>query len=196
MIAGNCYQTRPDEDDGWGTVIPLCREYSSSRSYPKTKALAAIPQDTTVGSILEVHIVKILDGYGIEVAIPSICKPGDTSYVVKSREAERFVNGIHDHKEELTSNNELLTELQGSGRSEVYEEWALPSTKETCAGLSTLLQGRHPYSQKEPFLRVRRIGKSFVLIHHMEDIWQCQFRSGTEPMSTNQTQNGTRLLKT
>ena len=51
---------------------------------------------------------------------------------------------IHDHKQELRSSNELLADLQGSGRSEVYgerkvtksfkETWASPSTKETRAG--------------------------------------------------------------
>ena len=45
-----------------------------------------------------------------------------TSYVVISWEAERFVNEIHDHKEELRSSNELLTELQGSVKSEPCEE--------------------------------------------------------------------------
>ena len=66
--------------------------------------------------------MKILDGYGTEVAIPSIASPMDTSYVVKSRETERFENEIHDHKEELRSSNESLTELHGSGRNESYGE--------------------------------------------------------------------------
>ena len=43
VIAGDYYKFRPNADDGWGSVSPLCREYSSSRSYPKTKALSAIP---------------------------------------------------------------------------------------------------------------------------------------------------------
>ena len=30
--------------------------------------------------------MKILDEHGVEVAIPPICKPGDVSYVVISRE--------------------------------------------------------------------------------------------------------------
>ena len=97
-----------------GTIIPLCREYLISRSYPKTQALAAIPEGTIVGPVLEVHIVKILDGYGIEVDIPSVEIPLDTSYVVISRETNRFVNEIHDHKEELSSSSELLTDFQGS----------------------------------------------------------------------------------
>ena len=71
VIAGYYYTIRPDEDDGWRTITLLCLEYSSSRSYPKTKALSAIPEGTTIGPVLEVHIVKILDGCGIEFAIRS-----------------------------------------------------------------------------------------------------------------------------
>ena len=60
-------------------VTPLCR------SYPKAQAWAAIPDGTLVGPVLKVHVVKILDGYGIEVAIPSVAHPMKTSYVVTSR---------------------------------------------------------------------------------------------------------------
>ena len=88
-------------DDGWGNFTPPCREYSSSRAYPKTRALAAVPVGTIIGPAIEVHIVKILDEYGIEVAIPSICRPKDTSYVVISSETERFVNEIHKHNAEV-----------------------------------------------------------------------------------------------
>ena len=58
----------------------------------------------------------------------------NTSYVVKSRETDRFVNEFHDHKEELRSSNELLTDLQRSERSEPHgEERGTNSIKETCA---------------------------------------------------------------
>ena len=66
--------------------------------------------------------MTILDEYGFEVAIPSICKPWDTTYVVISTETERFANEIHDHKEEVKSSNELLGNLQESERNERYEE--------------------------------------------------------------------------
>ena len=61
-----------------GKFTPLCREFSSSRSYPKTRALAALPAGTIIGPVLEVRIVKIHDGYAIEVAMRSICEPEDT----------------------------------------------------------------------------------------------------------------------
>ena len=122
VAAEKKYKIRPNADDGWGTTAPLCRENSICRFYPKAQALAAIPEGTIIGPVLEVHVVKILDEYGTEVAIPSIANPTYTSYVVISREAERFVNEIHDQKEELRSSNELLTELQGSVKSEPCEE--------------------------------------------------------------------------
>ena len=82
----------------------------------------------------EVHIVKILEGYGIEVAIPSIANPTISFYVVISRETDRFLNEIHDHKEELRSSNELRTDLQGSVKNEPCEERKKSSgNKETCA---------------------------------------------------------------
>ena len=101
------YKIRPNADDGWGTVTPLCREYSSSRSYPKTKDLSAIPEGTTIGPVLEVHVVKVHDGYGTEVATQSTAKLRNTPYVVISRETERFVNEIHDHKQELRSTSRI-----------------------------------------------------------------------------------------
>ena len=109
----------------------------NSGSYPKTRALAAIPAGTSIGPVIEVHIVKILDGYGLEVAFPSICKPGDITHVVISREAERFVNENHNHKEEFRSSNELLANLQETERNASYKE-----RKETRAGSLSLIPNK------------------------------------------------------
>ena len=45
VTAANCCPIRPDVDDGWGNFSLLYREFSSSRAYPKTRALSAIPQE-------------------------------------------------------------------------------------------------------------------------------------------------------
>ena len=111
VIAGNRYKVRLEDDDGWRTITPPCREYSNYLSYPKIRVLAVILAGTIIGPVQEVRIVKIHDGYSIEVAIVSICEPEDTSYVVISRETERFVNEIHDHIAEVRSSNELLEDL-------------------------------------------------------------------------------------
>ena len=106
----------------------------NSGSYPKTRASAAIPAGTSIGPVIEVHIVKILDDYEVEVAIPSICKPGDITYVVISRDTERFVKENHNHKEEFRSSNELLGNLQESERNASYEERKVTTrSKETWA---------------------------------------------------------------
>ena len=94
VAARNQYKIRPTGDDGWRTITLLCREYSISRYYREAQALAAIPEGTIIGPVWEVHIVKILDGRGIEVVIPSIANPMGTFYVVKCRETERFVKKI------------------------------------------------------------------------------------------------------
>ena len=53
VIAWKKYKIRPDGDDGWGEITPLFRECSSSRSYPKTKALVANPEGSTIGHVLK-----------------------------------------------------------------------------------------------------------------------------------------------
>ena len=46
--------------------------------------------ETNIGPGIEVRIVKILEEYGLEISIPSIVNPCETSYVVISRETERL----------------------------------------------------------------------------------------------------------
>ena len=70
VTAGNYHQIRPDVDDGWGQFTPSCPEFTSSRAYLKTKALAAIPAGTIIGPNIEVHVVKILDEYGCRLSHP------------------------------------------------------------------------------------------------------------------------------
>ena len=81
-------------------------------------SLDSYSQGTIIGPVLEVQIVKILDGFGREIPIPSIVYPANTSYVVISRETERLVNEIHDHKEKLMSSIELLTAERGSNSNQ------------------------------------------------------------------------------
>ena len=61
------------------------------------------------------------------VPIPSTVDLQDTSYVVISRETERLVNEIRDHKAKVRSSNELLGDLQESERkvtTSCKETWA------------------------------------------------------------------------
>ena len=76
VTAGNRYKVRPDGEDGRGQITPLYRSLTCCRVFPQAKPLGAIPAGTIIGPVSEVHIVIILDEYGLEVAIQSICKPG------------------------------------------------------------------------------------------------------------------------
>ena len=175
MIAGNHNKFRTDADDVWGTSsVP---RISSCRSYPKTQALAAVPEGTTIGPVLDVHNVEILNKYGIEIASPSVADPMNKSYVVITRETDRLVHEIHDHKQELRSSNELLADLQESGRSEVCEErkatknfketWASPSTKEACASPLSLTPRKAPLFTKRT---IPASEKKWKVIHaHSQD---------------------------
>ena len=63
-----------------------------SSIYPQSRVVAAIPVRTTIGPVDEVRSVKILEEYELEISIPSIINPVNTSYVVQSRETKRFVD--------------------------------------------------------------------------------------------------------
>ena len=82
VTAGNRHKVQPDGDDGWGEITPLSREYTCHRLFPQAKNLGSFPASTIIGPISEVHNVKILDELGLEVAIPSVCSPGDVTCVV------------------------------------------------------------------------------------------------------------------
>ena len=67
-----------------------------------------------MGPVIEVQIVKILDQYGLEIAIPSLNEREQTSYVMISRQKSRFVDEIHIPNATLRSSAEHLTEIQES----------------------------------------------------------------------------------
>ena len=60
VSAGVSYKTRPDEDNGFRQIIPLCREYTLSRVSPQSRAFAAIPGGTIIGPVIEVPVETFL----------------------------------------------------------------------------------------------------------------------------------------
>ena len=108
------YKTRRHKDDGFGQLLPLCREFTFSRVNSQSRAFAAIPGGTTIGPDIEVQIVKILDQYGLEIAIPSPSERERTSYVLISRGKSRFVDAIPIPQAELRPSAELLPDFQKS----------------------------------------------------------------------------------
>ena len=133
VSAGMKYKIRPDEDDGYGQLVPLCREYTHSRANPQSRVFAGIPGRTVIGPVVEVQIVKILDQYGLEIAIPSANERQRTSHVMITRGTNRFVEEVHDHKVELRPSTELLSALQKSEGRESCVEESNNCNKEICA---------------------------------------------------------------
>ena len=76
---------------------------------PHSRAFAAIPGGAIIG-VIEVQIVKILDQYGLEIAIPSPNGSQRTFYAMISRGRSRFVDEVHIPNPELRSNAELQKE--------------------------------------------------------------------------------------
>ena len=151
-----------DKTDGERSYF-YAEKYTCSRVFPQAKPLGAIPAGTIIGPITDSHIVKILDDYGMEVAIPSICRPGDVTYVVISRETERFVNEIHTHEAKIRSSRELLENSQESKESMPYKEREVitgpketcvaPSSGETRAGFVKLVANKVSIYTRMPFPR-------------------------------------------
>ena len=82
------WATRP-----FGTSLP--RKYTLLRASPLSRAYAAILGGTIIVPVIEVHIVKILDSFGLEIEISSPYFPKRTSWVLISREQSRFVDELH-----------------------------------------------------------------------------------------------------
>ena len=154
------YKTRPDEDDGFEQIIPLCREYTLSPVNPQSRAFEAIPGGTLVGPVIEVQIVEILCQYGLEIAIPSPTDRQRTSYGMISRGKSQFVDEVHIPNAELRSSAELLTALHKAEGGE------------SCLGPSAFSPAKRLVSNKEPFLRPRGSGKLFLPILRMEELCQ------------------------
>ena len=107
------YKTRPDDADGFfWQIIPLCREYTLSKVNSRSRVFAAIPGGTIKGQVSEVQTEKILDQYGLEIAIPSLNGFTRTSNVMISSGKSRFKDEVDIPNAELRSSTELLSELQ------------------------------------------------------------------------------------
>ena len=84
------------EDDGFGEIITFFEiTHFLECKHPQSRAYAAIPERTIIGPDIEVHIVKILDNLGLEIAIPSPKNPSRTSCVLISKGQSRFVDELH-----------------------------------------------------------------------------------------------------
>ena len=62
--AGVKHETNFDEDDGFEDPIPVCREYTLLQANPRSRVHAAIPGQTIIGPVTEVHVAQVFGTHG------------------------------------------------------------------------------------------------------------------------------------
>ena len=95
VSTGVSHKTKPDEDDGFGEPIPVCRGYTLPRATPLSRAHAEIPGETIIGPVIEVHVMQVFGTHGLAIETPSPNSPKRTSWVLISRGNSRFVDELH-----------------------------------------------------------------------------------------------------
>ena len=94
VSVGMRYKTVPDVDDDFGGRTPECREYTHPREHTNSRVYAAIPGNTIIGPVLQVHMIKFLDNYGVEIQIPSTATQDRTCLVIMCRGKNRYVENV------------------------------------------------------------------------------------------------------
>ena len=84
MKPNDIFITKPSLSDGHGGIETRCKEYTLSRSDPRSRIHCKIPGGTKIGPVIEVRVARIFGIYGLEVAVPSI------------RGKNRFVDEMED----------------------------------------------------------------------------------------------------
>ena len=94
----------------WGGRTPACSEYTHPREHTNSIIYSAIPGNTTIGPVLQVHMVNFLDNYGIEIEILSTATPDRIPWVIICRGKNRYVENVslQDPWRILTSSDLLL----------------------------------------------------------------------------------------
>ena len=191
VSAGMMYKTRLDEDDGsWQLCSILSRIHTfSSKANPQSRFFAAILGRTEIGPVIEFQIVKILDQYGPEIAIPLLHKNETTSHVMITRGTNRFEDEVHDHNVELRPSTELLL-CTFRNQKEENLVWKNPmiatrsaphvtqvdmATRKLVQTISAVLPIVHLCSKRLSFLRTKGSGWLFPPILRTEEL--CQYMS-------------------
>ena len=105
------YITTLHKEDGWGKCTSLCKEYTKCRNHMDSRPFASTDAYQHIGPVLNIGIAKILDVYRTEVQFSSLSDPRFPTWILTSRDHERFVNELHLH------NNTIVNQsfsLQGS----------------------------------------------------------------------------------
>ena len=94
VASGMSYKTRLDEDDGFGQLIPLCREETFSRVNPRSRAFATIP--LTSVKLQEVKLLvsspRVASGNSLRVNIQDFESLSETMRLTRVCEGALFVH--------------------------------------------------------------------------------------------------------
>ena len=158
------YKTRLDEDDGFGQIVPLCREYTL---------------------LEQAHNPELSQQFLEEQLLDQSLKfrwPG-TDILCYGFQRKESVRGWSPYSQRRTQIQCRINHWTSQSRERrilfgTVEIWypgdCHTSNKETCADSLSVLPGQASFfSRKEPFPRPRGSGKLFLLIHHTkEDLLQ------------------------
>ena len=169
VSAGMSCKTKHVEDDGFWTVDSVMQRIYVFSSKPPIQSLCSNSWRNNIGPISEVQIEKIIDQYGLAIAIPSTNDTQRTLYVLISRGKSRFVDEIDIPNAELRSSAELLSERQKSEGAEPCLTKSKTGTLETGAVHVT-----SPTSINETCADTLSISPSTASVR-MEEL--CQWRS-------------------
>ena len=104
----NHYVTTTLEDDGWGKLTSMCKDYTAPRNREDSRPYASIDAEQEIGPVSDIEIATIIDVLGIEVQVPSLSSPGYSVWILLSRGHERFVNEIRRHNSDIVNYSSSL----------------------------------------------------------------------------------------
>ena len=170
------YQTRLDEDDGFGQFIPSCREYTLSQNCPQSRIFAAILGETIVVPVILYNTDLKLQLYHpmIENGHPMLWFPERRvgSWMIfilpmaNSDPVQNYSLNFRNQKEE----NLAWQSRRPATRTLVWPMFQVRlASRKLVRTLSAFLLAKRPFTH-EPFLRPRGSGKLFLPILRMEDL--------------------------
>ena len=88
------YRAILDMNDGFDVRTAVFREYTLPRDDPNSEIKLWIECHTNIDTVLQVKTTCYIDIYGIEIQIPSTSGHGSKSWIVISRDKNRYVEEL------------------------------------------------------------------------------------------------------
>ena len=148
--------TKSSLSDGRGGIETQCKEYTLSRSDPRSRIHCKIPGGTKIGPVIEVRVVRIVGIYGLDVAVPSL--RGKNRFVdeMEDPNISHNVPSINLLKEQADSKGASASEyVEHSFRKRERATWFLKFQQagnksfQLHGGTSVLYEKDHSYPEKE-----------------------------------------------